>query len=81
MGYILCVSLCELGFLIFFFLIGVILFSLVVYYVEGVEGEFIIDFKSIFDVFWWVVVIMMMVGYGDMKFIIVWGKIVGYFWC
>lgn len=34
-------------------------------------------FKSIFDVFWWVVVIMMMVGYGDMRFIIVWGKIVG----
>jgi hypothetical protein len=54
---------------------GVILFSSAVYYAEAdSEKSF---FKSIPDAFWWAVVTMTTVGYGDMRPVGVWGKIVG----
>ncbi|KAI1283097.1 Potassium voltage-gated channel protein Shaker [Halotydeus destructor] len=75
LGLTLKASLRELVLLIFFLFIGVILFSSAVYYAEaGSERSY---FKSIPDAFWWAVVTMTTVGYGDMVPLGFWGKIVG----
>ncbi|XP_041930750.1 potassium voltage-gated channel subfamily A member 1-like [Alosa sapidissima] len=68
-------SVRELGLLIFFLLICVILFSSAIYFVESAHPKS--QFRSIPEAFWWAIITMTTVGYGDICPITAGGKIVG----
>lgn len=68
----ICSSISELGLLLFCLLISVILFGSLVFYCEEDEG----GFPSIPASFWYAVITMTTVGYGDMVTVTFLGRVV-----
>ncbi|KAK7601372.1 hypothetical protein V9T40_008813 [Parthenolecanium corni] len=56
----------ELMLLVFFLVLGIVVFASLVYYAERLQANPHNDFKSIPEGLWWAIVTMTTVGYGDM---------------
>lgn len=67
----------ELGLLLLILLIPVILFSSIIYYIERTMDGLDTKFRSIPESFWWSLITMTTVGYGDMTPKTWVGKIIG----
>ena len=72
MMYTLRASFKELSLMLVFLLVGTLLFASIIFFVDDPK-----IFTSIPHGFWWAIVTMTTVGYGDMAPVTAWGQIVG----